>query len=257
MGSRFVVCYNVWLMDRIAAEEFAGLYACFHAPLASLDCGQRCAPYNEGGAPFCCDTRHAVPAAYQAEWSYLQANTDLWHLWEGRTMGETEQLEALAPEGQVLIACLGYQLCQRDFRSLTCRAFPFFPYLTRQGQFIGLSVYWEYEECCWVINNLQVVSRAFREEFIQTFDQLFARLPGELEVFRQFSARMRRVFGKRHSIIPLLHRNGGFYKISPRDGRRRRASPEKFRKYGPYKIAAQLPFPDELGLGDIETGRAG
>ncbi len=153
-----MVCYNVWLMDRIAAEEFAGLYARFQAPLAALDCGQRCAPYNEGGAPFCCDTRHAVPAAYLAEWSYLQANTDLWHLWEGRTLGETEQLEALAPEGQVLIACLGYQLCQRDFRSLTCRAFPFFPYLTRQGQFIGLSVYWEYEECCWVINNLQVVS---------------------------------------------------------------------------------------------------
>ena len=246
MGLRFVVCYIVWLMDRIAAEEFAELYARFQAPLAALDCGKRCAPYNDGSAPFCCDTRHAVPAAYHAELKYLQAHTDLWHLWSGRTPAETGQLRALAPEGQVLIACQGYQHCQRSFRSLTCRAFPFFPYITRQGQFIGLSVYWEYEECCWVINNLQGISNIFRAEFIRTFDNLFARLPEELEIFRQFSSRMRRVFGKRHNTIPLFHRNGGFYKISPRDGRGRKAAPEKYRKYGPYKIAAQLPFPDEL-----------
>jgi hypothetical protein len=244
-------------MDGITAEEFAEIYARFQAPLAALDCGQCCAPYNDGGAPFCCDTRHAVPAAYHAEWKYLQDNTDLWHLWEGRTPAETAQLKALAPEGQVLIACKDYKLCQRGFRSLTCRAFPFFPYITRQGQFIGLSVYWEYEERCWVINNLQVVSRLFREEFIQTFDNLFARLPEELEVFRQFSRRMRRVFGRRHSTIPLFHRNGSFYKISPRDGRGHRTSPETFHKYGPYKIAAQLPFLDELALGHVEPGRAG
>jgi len=244
-------------MEQFAAQEFAMLYACFQTPLAALDCGQRCAPYNEGGAPFCCDTRHAVPAAYSAEWEYLQANTDLWHVWEGRTPAETTQLKALAPEDQVLIACKGYQLCQRDFRSITCRAFPFFPYITRQGQFIGLSVYWEYEDCCWVINNLQVVSDLFKAEFIQHFDSLFARMPEELEVFRQFSSRMRRVFGKRHSAIPLLHRNGGYYKISPRDGRGRKTSPEKFRKFGPYKLAAQLPFPDELGVDGIPSDEAG
>jgi hypothetical protein len=244
-------------MDRIAAEEFAEIYARFQAPLAALDCGQNCTPYNDRGAPFCCDTRHAVPSAYHAEWKYLQANTDLWHLWAGRTPAETDQLKALAPEGQVLIACQGYRLCQRGFRSLTCRAFPFFPYITRQGQFIGLSVYWEYEECCWVINNLQVVSDIFKAEFIQTFDSLFARLPDELEIFRQFSSRMRRIFGKRHSTIPLLHRKGGFYKISPRDGRGRKASPEKYRKAGPYQIAARLPFPDELSIGDIKLDGAG
>jgi hypothetical protein len=257
MGLGFVVSYTVWLMERIAAEEFAEIYARFQVPIAALDCGQRCSPYNEGGAPFCCDTRHTVPAAYSTEWEYLQANTDLWHVWEGRTPAETERLKALAPEGQVLIACKGYQLCQRGFRALTCRAFPFFPYITHQGQFIGLSIYWEYEDCCWVMNHLRVVSLEYRAEFIQTFENLFARLPGELEIFRQFSSRMRQVFGRRHSAIPLLHRDGGYYKISPRNGRARKTSPEKFRQYGPYKIAARLPFPDELSLGDIEPNGAG
>jgi hypothetical protein len=257
MGPRFVVSYIVWLMDGITAEEFADVYARFHAPIAALDCGQRCAPYNEGGAPFCCDTHHVVPAAYQTEWKYLQDHTDLWHLWEGRTPAETAELTAQAPEEQVLIECKGYLLCQRNFRSLACRAFPFFPYITLQGQFIGLSVYWEYEDRCWVINNLQVVSRAYREEFFRNFDHLFTRMPEEFDVFRQFSMRMRRVFGRRHSTIPLFHRNGSFYKISPRTGRGRRAAPETFHKYGLYKIAAQLPFPDELALDSSTPGGVG
>ncbi len=238
-------------MDGITAGEFARLYAGFHAAIAEVDCGKRCSPYNETGAPFCCDTRHAVPAAYQAEWEYLKAHTDLWHIWEGKTPLETEELRAIAPDGQVLIECKGYQHCQRDFRSLSCRAFPFFPYITREGQFTGLSCYWEYEQICWVMNNLQIVSPTFVQKCIRTFDELFERLPDEMETFRQFSARMRRAFGRRHRAIPLFHRKGGFYKITPRNGRGRRAAPEKYPKQGPYRIASELPFPDEL-----EQGRA-
>ncbi len=236
----------------LIADDFAGLYARFQSPLADFDCGRRCAPYNEGGAPFCCDTHHAVPAAYFAEWQYLQDHTDLWHIWQGRTPAETARLTALAPEGQTLIACKGHESCQREFRSLTCRAFPFFPYLARQGQFIGLSCYWEYEQRCWIINNLQVVSPLFVEQCIHTFDELFALLPEEIEVFRQFSIRMRRVFGRRRQAIPLFHRHGGFYKVSPRNGRARRSAPEKYRKVGVYQIAADLPFPDELDAAGME-----
>jgi len=235
----------------LTADDFAGLYARFQSPLAAFDCGRRCAPYNEGGAPFCCDTRHAVPAAYLAEWQYLQAQTDLWHVWEGCTPAETEQLWALAPQGQMLIACQGHERCQRNFRSLTCRAFPFFPYVTRPGQFIGLSCYWEYEQRCWIINNLQTVSPLFVEQCVQTFDWLFAHLPEELEVYRQFSMRLRRVFGRRRQTIPLFHRRGGFYKVSPRNGRARRSAPEKYHKVGVYQIAAELPFPDELETGGM------
>ena len=108
-----------------------------------------------------------------------------------------------------------------------------------------------------MISNVQIVSHEYRDQFIRTYDDLFTRLPDELEVFRQFSARMRRVFGRRHSAIPLLHRNGGYYKISPRTGKGRKTSPEKFCKYGPYKVAARLPFPDELDLGEIGQDEAG
>ena len=233
-------------MSVVEPDFCKNLYARFEAPIVRLNCGDRCAPYNEHNVPFCCDTRHAVPTAYTPEWDYLQANTDLWHRWQAENPRQSQDLEAQTPAGQVLIECKGHLLCQRGFRSLTCRAFPFFPYITRQGEFIGLSYYWDYEDRCWVISNLQVVSVEYRMEFIAAYSRLFDQMPEERENFSHHSKRMRQLFGRKHRAIPLLHRNGGFYKVTPRNGRIRRVRPENLPKFGPYRIAAELPFPDEI-----------
>lgn len=225
--------------------NFAALYAHFSAPIAALNCGDKCAPYNENGVPFCCDTRHAVPTAYAAEWDYLQESTDLWHLWHSNDPDVTATLQSDTPTGQVLIACLGHELCQRGFRSITCRAFPFFPYIDQEGKFIGLSYYWEYEDRCWVISNLKIVSSEYRAEFIAAYDSIFEHMPEEQENFRYHSIMMRRVFGRRHRAFPLLHRNGSAYKITPRNGRKRKVPVDQLPKFGPYKIATSLPFPGE------------
>jgi hypothetical protein len=225
--------------------DFAVLHAGFQAPIAALNCGDKCSPHNDNGVPFCCDQRQAVPSAYAAEWEYLRANTDLWHEWEGETPEITAELRADAPPGQVLIGCLGHLACQRNYRALTCRAFPFYPYVTREGEFIGLSYYWQYEDRCWVISNLAVVTAEYRTQFIDTFDRLFEALPEEKESFRYHSIVMRRVFGRKKRAIPLLHRNGGVYKITPRTGQMRRLQVDSLPKFGPYKIAAELPFEDE------------
>lgn len=233
-------------MPEVKPTDFAAIYGRFQAPIAALNCGEKCAPYNEHGVPFCCDTQHAVPTAYQAEWSYLKGNTDLWHLWHPDDPDESQKLQAQTPSGQVLIACQGYVRCQRGFRSITCRSFPFFPYIDRKGAFIGLSYYWEYEDRCWVISNLRIVSKQYREEFIAAYEELFRRMPDEMDNFQYHSAMMRRIFGRRKRAVPLLHRNGHAYKITPRNGRMRRVSIDKLPKFGPYKIAAQLPFPEEV-----------
>ena len=232
-------------MPDLTSGDFAALYPRFNAPIAALDCGARCAPYNERGVPFCCDTRHAVPTAYLPEWEFLKESTDLWHLWEAEQPAETARLQDQTPPGQVLIECLGHRLCQRGYRSITCRSFPFFPYNTRAGEFIGLSYYWEYEDRCWVISNLQIVSPDYRAEFIAAFDWLFEKWPDERESFRYHSTMMRRIFGRRGRAIPLLHRNGEAYKITPRNGRLRRVPVESLPKFGSYKLAAQMPFSDE------------
>ncbi len=145
----------------------------------------------------------------------------------------------------MLIACLGHTACQRGFRSLTCRSFPFFPYLNKAGEFLGLSYYWDYEDRCWVISHLSVVSPEYRQEFIALYDALLEKVPREKENFAYQSRLMRRFFGRKHRSIPLLHRNGASYKITPHNERMRRVPVEKLPKFGPYKIASQLPFPGE------------
>jgi hypothetical protein len=226
--------------------SFAGLYAQFQASITAFDCGAKCAPYNEYGVPFCCDTAHAVPTAYAAEWEYLQDNTDLWHIWAAEDGTETGRLQAEIPDGQVLIECLGYEHCQRDYRSITCRAFPFFPYISKEGDFLGLTYYWQYEDRCWIISNLQTVTSEYVTEFVAAYDQIFTEHPTEFENFRYNATIMRRVFGRRKRTIPLLHRNGQVYKVTPRTGRRRRVDSETLPKHEPYKTTARLQFPDEI-----------
>ena len=232
-------------VDRTDRIDYKTLYSRFDPPITHQDCGRKCAPYNEYGVPFCCDTNHAIPTAYQAEWCYLQTNTGLWHLWDSCDRGETARLQADTPEGQVLIECQGHDHCQRGYRSITCRAFPFFPYITKLGAFIGLAYYWQYEDRCWVISNLDQVTPAYRAAFITAYDDIFVRYPLEIENFRYHSIVMRRVFGRRKRTISLLHRNGKNYKVSPGNGRLRRAEANFLPKFGPYAIASLMPFPEE------------
>jgi hypothetical protein len=225
--------------------DFAQLYAQFNSPITTFDCGKKCAPYNEYGVPFCCDTRHAVPTAYFAEWDYLETNSNMWHIWEVEDRAETERLRAEAPEGQMLIECQGHLRCQRGFRSIICRAFPFFPYITRQGDFIGLSYYWEYEDRCWVINHLETVTPTYIAEFVAAFEAIFAHYPADREIFHYHSTIMRRLFGHRKRPLPLLHRDGYAAEINTRTGEISPANPTAWPKVGPYAIADELRFPGE------------
>lgn len=227
-------------------EAYTDLYTSFHSPISVLNCGEKCAPYNENRVPFCCDTRHAVPTAYQKEWDYLKAQTNLWHLWSPSDSKEVRRMRSETPAGQILIECLGHTQCQRDFRSITCRAFPFFPYISRQGDFLGLSYYWEYADRCWVISHLEVVRPEYRSEFILAYEQIFTAYPQEKENFHHHSSIMRRIFGRKYRAIPLLHRNGHAYKITPRTGRLRRVLINSFPCYGPYLVASEMLFRDEL-----------
>jgi hypothetical protein len=238
----------------ITPEEIRELYARFDAPITALDCGKKCAPYNEGGKPFCCDICVAVPTIYEEEWDYLKANTNLWFEWKAETcmdtpeeaFAEVARLKKETPGSMLLVECLGPSLCQRQYRGLTCRQFPFFPYIDSQGELLGLSYYWEYEEQCWVISNLQVVDPEYQRQFLAAFEFIFERIPDEFENYRFHSEVMRDTFNEQRRAIPLLHRNGHAYKISTHNERMRRVPVESLPKFGPYKLAAKMPFPDEI-----------
>jgi len=238
----------------IHPDEIRFFYDDFDAPIVAFDCGKKCAPHNESGKPFCCDICHAVPTAYASEWTYLMDNTGLWHEWKAEQCTDTpeeaeaeeKRLKDETPDSMILMECLGPDKCQREYRALTCRQFPFFPYIESQGNFLGLSYYWEYEEQCWVINNLDVVTPVYLQQFIQAFEFIFEKMPGEFDNYKTHSEVTRDELNKKRRAVILLHRNGYAYKITTHNERMRRVDVESMLKFGPYKIAAKLPFPDEI-----------
>lgn len=200
-------------------------YDRFNTPVTEIDCGKMCAPNNPSGKPFCCDIFHAVPSVYNEEWAYLQPNTDLWKVYEESGSPDPDDEAAVtAPEGMILLACLGPSQCRRDFRAVSCRQFPFFPYITSDFRFIGLAYEWTFEDRCWVIQNLNEVTNAYRQEFVAFYDRLFDLKMEEMESYSALSEEMREEFASRGKRIPLLHRNGHDYLVSPKSERARRAN---------------------------------
>jgi hypothetical protein len=233
--------------------DIHSLYGGFDAPIAALDCGQKCAPHNlsgkvpeaqQSGKPFCCDICHAVPAAYRQEWEYLQRGTNLWHMWRGNecelsVKDERKKLLAETPADMVLLACLGPADCQRPFRTLSCRQFPFFPYVTADYRFLGLAYDWEFEKTCWVISNLGAITETYRQQFIETHDRLFAFSQEAFDSYSAHSEHMREYFVSLRRRIPLLHRNGNFYLLSPRSERLEKTVVERLPQFGPYKESSR------------------
>lgn len=220
------------------APQIRAWYDRFNAPVTSIDCGQKCAPFNPSGKPFCCDICHAVPAAYKPEWEYLQVSTNLWHLYsetdctthEPITSGPEDDL----PENMILLACLGPDQCQRDYRAISCRQFPFFPYISSDYRFLGLAYEWHFEEQCWVISHLDQVTDGYRGEFIAFYDDLFNTWMDEMDNYAALSEAMRDQYAARRRRFPLLHRNGGFYLVSPTNERIYRLDATSLPSFGPF-----------------------
>jgi len=224
------------------AEDIRTLYAGFNTPVTDLDCGQKCAPHNPSGKPFCCDICHAVPAAYQSEWETLKDATKLWHpyRWDECASGsEPEPANHLSdidmPPSMIPLACLGPSRCERENRLISCRQFPFIPYVTSDYRFLGLAYHWEFEPVCWVLSNLGGVREAYREEFVRTFDRIFALFQDEFESYALRSEEMRTRFASIRRRIPLLHRAGGFRLVSPVNERTYRVDTSQLPRFGVYR----------------------
>lgn len=215
----------------------------FQSPIAELDCGKKCSVHNPSGKPFCCDICHAVPAAFNSEWKYFQSATNLWHKYRGDECDAPESAPQVGapsinlnlPRGMLALACLGPSQCERDYRALSCRSFPFFPYVTSDFRFLGLACEWEFESMCWVISNLSTVTDEYRAQFIATFDKLIAQFDDVFENYIYHSERMRAHYAAKKKRFPLLHRNGNTYLVSATNERLQKAGSSALPRFGFYR----------------------
>ncbi len=204
-------------------------------PVGAVDCGQYCAPHNPSGKPFCCDIQHAVPAAYQQEWEYLQTASHQWQLYQPLTELEQQTFAVETPPHMLLIECNGPASCHRPTRALSCRQFPFFPYITDDARFIGLTYEWAFESTCWLISHLEIVTPAYRSAFIHIYDHIFDRWMDDFESYAIHSQEMRTFFQQHRRRIPIIHRNGNTYLLSPASDRLTKVPFDQFRKFGRYR----------------------
>src|SRR3546814_17859893 len=83
---------------------------------------------------------------------------------------------------------------------------------------------------------MQVVERSFVEQMIATFERIFKLDENEFETMKDHSASMRRVFSRYKKFIPVIGRDGGYFKVMPHSaGSLKPCDADEFRKFGPYK----------------------
>lgn len=204
----------------LSLDDIPALYEYFDAPVIQLDCGLRCAPRNPNNIPFCCDAQFAIPAIYYEEWEYLRRTTDLWRPYTQETQTQAEALQNQElPQGMLYSVCKGPHHCDRRFRSLSCRQFPFFPYITSSGKLVGLAFEWAFEKVCWVLSNPDEVSSRFCHRFMGAYDALFVDWGPIFKAYYLHSEAMRADFYENRRRIPLLLRDGRQARISPQSER--------------------------------------
>jgi hypothetical protein len=217
---------------KITADDFDRLYRGFGANVSGFDCGRKCAPLN-GGEPVCCSTQNAVPVVHKAEFELLKPRTDLWTKFKPYDFATKKIVEELTSDCMA-IECKGGRFCERENRTIACRGFPFFPYLTRQKEFVGLGTYWTFEDRCWMMSNLEIVDRVFVEQFVATYEGLFEKDPTEFKTYVDFSAAARRVFSRWKRPIALLSRIGELLIVEPSTGAIRPGRKKDFPKIKPF-----------------------
>jgi hypothetical protein len=231
-------------VPHVGKNFFQEIYKGFEMPLCDQDCGKKCGPHNYYGVPVCCDIGLVVPAAFESEWLFLQENTDLWEPWSSSGLFD-HQLREEVQDGQVLLQCKGYQSCQRSFRTLTCRAFPFYPYLTSEGDFPGMGYYPDFRENCWIISNLSVVSAEYKAAFDKSFQRIFEIYPEYRNSFVDYSRYVRQQAAVEGEAIILLDFSNRVNLIDPSTEQSRSVTYQDLEEYGPYTVTRELRFPDE------------
>jgi len=186
--------------------DFGELYKSFNAPVCDFDCGQLCAPLNNG-VPACCKGDEVIPVLYVGEFRRLLERTNLWEAFQPKTAHDRKLVDD--HEGHQLAVCRGVAHCERDNRSLNCRTFPFSPYLDHDGRVGGLVYDLEAAEGkCPLVDLPQTVTRRYIREARAFWTALLVESAEDRRFHTEESVRLRRQCGGRREAVMVLVESG-------------------------------------------------
>jgi len=185
------------------AANWGILYNAFTAEVCDFNCGTLCAPDN-GGEPACCRNDGCAPILYKDELRYLKSNTDMWR--RRRARNEEERKEFAEIEDYICYGgCKGVTHCDRRYRSLTCRFFPFEPYIEKSGQFPGLTWVYRCDYLCPLIGNREVrINQEYIDQSVRVWWSMFALYPEEYSCYYEESEKTRRTLKRRGKRVRIF-----------------------------------------------------
>ncbi|MBD3317643.1 MAG: hypothetical protein GF344_17790 [Chitinivibrionales bacterium] len=191
------------MKQRISDQELEELYELLSMDMLSYNCGELCAPGNDG-VPYCCDT--AVPALYKEEYAWQRKKGVYWKRMRCSTKDERTLRESIEWDGYAVAAyCPGPDRCDRLRRALVCRTYPLEPHLDGRGELLGLTFNYSPDHRCPLVKKPKV---RFRREYIRNAVKVWRRLlelyPEERAIFIDESRRVRRTFKRKGMEVPLF-----------------------------------------------------
>lgn len=194
----------------IPMDAYPALYQMLQAPVvAGVNCGDKCSEWNNG-TPVCCTNHTTMPVLYTSEYEYLKDKKDRegnqkWTKFEPRPDSpEDKKLILTVLQDEVLATCTGPSRCKRENRSLVCRTFPFSPYFTESGVFVGMTHHEDYDESCWVLMNDHLTNPDFVREFEAFWLKVFSIYPAEILSYRESSSIIRDTYKERGVETPVI-----------------------------------------------------
>jgi len=181
--------------------DWKSLYNRFDANVTSFNCGKLCAPFNNG-IPVCCDNNNHIPVLFTRELNWNRTESKQWR----KLVPQDQEDKKMVGEIENYVKfcnCNGVARCERNYRSITCRLFPFEPYIQKK-MFLGMTyVYRSERDCPLIENKTAPISQRFINQALNIWKELFSGYPGEWELYTEESASLRRRFKRKNRPIKV------------------------------------------------------
>jgi hypothetical protein len=177
---------------KLREKQLKRFYRLLSVRMTDFDCGRKCAPKNDG-VPYCCDREQVTPVLFRDEYRWHREQGTFWKKMPIKTKRDKKLVEETCTYN-VFSVCPGVESCRRTLRSLSCRMFPFEPFLDKTGTVTGL-VYQdgENERCPLVGKHRRHYNQAYIRNAIRVWQELVDTFPEEKEMYLRESRRRKRL----------------------------------------------------------------
>ena len=177
---------------KLTEKQLKRFYRLLSVRMTDFDCGSKCAPENDG-VPYCCDREQVTPVLFSDEYRWHRERGAFWKKMPIKTKKDKKLVEETCTYN-VFSVCPGVKSCRRILRSLSCRMFPFEPFLDEEGAVIGL-VYQdgENEHCPLVGKPRRLYNQAYIRNAIRVWQELVDTFQEEKEMYLRESRRRKRL----------------------------------------------------------------